>query len=232
MFSARDVHAPHPMPRLTALPLLLLGLALLDCAANPPPPDPNVAQAAPRRRRRRRAAPDGGAVMPLMTAEGSMDGGTGLMGPPPVRGGSPAGGSGSFGSPIVSASNANAIDARVQGSGPSLTVDCVGNERVPAPLCIHCPPTPDSASQVRAFMELERDVLLCEPPYNAQGRLSVRVVLRSAGVATRMSFPRHDLPTEMAQCLGRTLCRLRTGNFRDPEAALEFDYVIATPSQN
>lgn len=148
-------------------------------------------------------------------------------GPNAVRAGRQGAPSGGFGSPVVRQEQSAALVPVLERSEGGVEVRCEGRVSS-APRCPQCPASPDRLAQRRAALSQEQAVLACEPPFDAHGRLAVRLTLRPTGEPSRVRFASVEVDDAMAQCLGRALCAVRTGTFRDPEARLDYEYVIAT----
>lgn len=180
---------------------LLLLLATAACASTEPPVQDTTAERPARRRRRRRPAADAGAA-PAAT--------------------------GNFGSPVVTGTAAQGeLTARWLDDGRVL---CDGE--APAQVAsTQSPYEPTSAMIVRSFLPVERDVLACEPPTGASGRLAVRVRFAGNGAPQELSFP-DGTTREDALCLGRALCGARMPAFRAAFSTVPYEFVIRVAAEN
>jgi hypothetical protein len=175
-----------------------------------------------RRRRRRRPATD--ATATAQSGTPGTDGATASSGstlPPSAA---------SFGAPVVSGEQRREVTPRwVVESGGRARVLCEGAAQRPTVVSPQCPLEPENAAIVRAFLPVERRVLACNPPANAEGRLPVRATFTGAGVPYEVSFPRMEVAEDAALCMGRALCEMRMPTFRMSESTVNYEYVVLLP---
>jgi hypothetical protein len=137
----------------------------------------------------------------------------------------------SFGSPIVQQSQDVQVTPRWIVEDGHGRIECEGNDERPIPPpSPQCPQEPSSAAIVRAFVPLERDVLACNPPANANGRLPMHVTFGAAGYPLEITFPGVRVLRRAATCMARALCTARVPNFRSSEATVDYEYVVLVPA--
>lgn len=200
--------------------------------------DRNVTQTVHRRRHRQRRAVDEHGE-PIETAgrpdsaPGADPTGTPASDPTGAASGSvPVSppGENTFGSPLVRQPGVLEVNPHWIVEGGRGRIVCEGNEARPTP-----PPTPQSprepsnAAVVRALFPVERDVLACNPPSNREGRLPVHVTFGAAGYPIEITFPGLHVMRTPANCLGQALCDVHVPTFRNPEADVDYEYVVLVP---
>ena len=241
-------------PMLRTLPMLLAALALEACASTPEPP-PQTATERTRHRRRRRtdAAPDV-AVAPagspaIVQADAAptvaspapqagapttdLANSGALSLPPTVRRVDPAPGNApSIGSPVVAQRASGSLTPRWIGSRGAARIVCEGEASRQRP-SMQSPYDPTNAMIVRAFVPVERSVLACNPPLDAEGRVPVRVVFGSGGLPEEVSLG-SDVSRTLGLCLGAAICTARITAFRAPNATVTYSFVgaVTAPAGN
>ena len=115
----------------------------------------------------------------------------------------------------------------VEGHG---RIVCEGALERACPYCPQCPAAPTNAAIVHTFAPIEREVLECEPPSNAEGRLAVRVNFTGAGMPVAISFPGVHLRRRIAMCMGEAFCRTRMPTLRSAEVTVSYEYVVLLPA--
>lgn len=192
---------------------------------------------APRPRRRRRRRPRAEDTAPTVaTAGGASSDATAATGAAPTAtsssnsGQSPAASGASYemGSPVVAGSN-GASGVRVEWIEAEGAVQCGAGETRALTRCPQCPREPENAGIVRAFVAVERNVIRCNPPTRADGKLSVRVQFSNDGSAMYVRFPGVRMDRDTGVCVGRALCAARVPNFQNPIATVPYDIHVLVP---
>ncbi|MBL8680031.1 MAG: hypothetical protein JNK05_12730 [Myxococcales bacterium] len=191
----------------------------------------------PRRRRRRRPrAEDTSATAATTAAVGASNDGAAATGAAPTatvasnngQTAAATGGTYEMGSPVVGGSG-GAAGVRVEWIEAEGAVQCGAGETRALTRCPQCPREPENAGIVRAFVAVERNVIRCNPPTRADGKLSVRVQFSNDGSAMYVRFPGVRMDRDTGVCVGRALCAARVPNFQNPIATVPYDIHVLVP---